>query len=244
MALQANQIVTLACQVAKVPAFTAQAGQLLNMILSDLSQTYDLEVARGLYLFNFNSATGTGSGPYTLPSDWLRARNKDVFYTIDGVVYPMIKVEIEEYDWFVQQAGLEAYPSYYTTDMSLSPPVMFVWVPPSGSFPVTCRYYKQKADIVDPETSTEVPWFPSQDYLITRLAGELMKICNDDRCGDFLGDGKGGQGLPQGAQYMLDRYLKKQGDRNDVVSRVSLDRRMFGRNARLAGLPNTKTIGW
>ena len=46
MALQAQQIVALATQIAKVPGYTLQAGQMLNMILADLAETYDLEVAR------------------------------------------------------------------------------------------------------------------------------------------------------------------------------------------------------
>lgn len=242
MPLQAQQIVGLATQIAKCPGFTSQAGQLLNYILSDLAQNYDFQLARGIYTFNFNSVTGTNSGPYTLPADWLRAKNKDVFYTIQGVVYPMIKVDLDQYDWFVQQAGLSSFPSYFTTDMSQTPPVMFVWVPPSGSFPVTARYFRQMPDIATPEISSSVPWFPVTDYLVTRLAGELMKITNDDRAGDFLGDNPGrGPSVP-GAQYLLKCYLKKEGDSDDVPNKVELDRRLFGFST--SQLKNTKTIGW
>lgn len=238
MPLSANQIVTLSCQIAKCPGFTAQASQLLNMILSDLSQTYDFDVARTVTNFNFNSMTGNGSGPYVLPSDWLRAKDRDVFYTIQGVAYPMIKIELNEYDWLVQQAGISSFPSYFTTDLSQSPPVMFVWVPPSGSFPVTARYFRQMPDV---SNMALPPWFPHQDYLETRLAGELMKITNDDRAGEFLGDQPGGQGKVPGAAYLLKSYLRMQGDRQDIVSRVQMDRRVF-RNP--VNLRNTKTIGW
>lgn len=239
MPLSAAQITGLSCQIAKCPAFTSQGLQLLNMILSDLCQTYDFEAARKVYNFNFNSSVGNQSGPYQLPSDWLRAKNKDVFYTIQGVVYPMIKVELNDYDWLVQQAGLQSFPSYFTTDMSQTPPVMFVWVPPSGSFPVTARYYAQMPDV----TNTALPpWFPNQDYLITRLAGELMKIVNDDRCGAYLSDQPGKGSEPPGAEWLLKCYLIMQGDRQDIVSKVSLDRRVFGRST--SNLKNTKTIGW
>lgn len=242
MPMQAQTIVQLACQTAKCPAFSVQAGNLLNYILSDLAQNYDIELARGIYNFNFNSAAGNQSGPYTLPSNWLRAKNKDVFYTILGVVYPMIKIDLSQYDWLVQQAGLQSYPAYYTTDMSQSPPVMFVWVPPSGSFPVTCRYYQQMPDISSPQTSAVVPWFPAQDYLLTRLAGELMKLTNDDRAGDFLGDQPGRGAQVPGAQYLLKQYLKMQGDMDDLAQNVELDRRRFGFST--SQLKNTKTIGW
>src|ERR1700731_2345882 len=116
MSISAAQIVTLSTQIAKCPAYTLQAGQLLNMILSDLCQTYDFESARTVVNFNFNSATGNGRGPYTLPFDWLRGKNQGVFYSIQGVVYPIIKVELDQYDWFVQQAGLQSFPSFFTTD--------------------------------------------------------------------------------------------------------------------------------
>ena len=46
MALQAQQIITLAVQKAGAPGFLLQAGQLLNSILGDLCETYDLDVAK------------------------------------------------------------------------------------------------------------------------------------------------------------------------------------------------------
>jgi hypothetical protein len=70
--LTAAQIVTLACQIAKAPGMTAQAGQLLNMILAELCQDYDFQVARRTYYFNFEPRAGRaalvgtsiyGSGP-------------------------------------------------------------------------------------------------------------------------------------------------------------------------------------
>ena len=55
MALTAAQIVSLACQAAAAPGYTTQAGELLNVILADICQTYDLDVARGTANFNMNS---------------------------------------------------------------------------------------------------------------------------------------------------------------------------------------------
>lgn len=233
MARTAAQIVTLACQIAKCPGYTSQAGQLLNVVLDELNQTYNFNSARTNYSFNFDVAQG--SGPYTLPSDYLRMASEGIWFTILGVKYPMVSVDLSEYDMMVQQPGLQAYPSFYATNMSTSPPTLFVWMPPSGAYPVTMRYYRDMPEITTPETSTDVPWFPQQNYLITRVAGELMKITDDTRADAFLGIG------PSGAQGILTRFLKLEDDSLNRTQRVELDRRFFGRRT---NLPNTKTIGW
>lgn len=232
MGLQAQQIVALATQIAQVPGFTSQAGQLFNAVLSDLCQTYDLDVARKVTTITL---TGT-SGPYTLPSDYLRAPRDGVFYTYNGVKYPLTPIDLGEFDLLVQQAGMQSMPAMFATDLSQSPPQLLVWPPPSGSFPLTVRYYAQMADITAPETSNTVPWFPNTDYLVTRLAGELMKITDDERTTTFLGDGV------TGAQGILNRYLKLKDDRTDRADQVRLDRRQFG--SAFNKLPSTKTIGW
>lgn len=238
MALQAQQIVTLACQIAKVPGFTSQGGQMLNMILADLAETYDFDVARGKANFNFvaDNGSGNGTGPYTLPADYLRADPDDVFWTLQGVQYVMTNIDLAEFDAQVEQAGLASYPYWYATDMSQSPPVMFVYPPASGAYPVTVRYRRQMPDIAIPETSTTIPWFPNTDYLVTRLAGEIMKITDDERTATFLGEG------PDGAQGILNRYLKLKDDSSNRSKHVRLDRRRFG--PRFSSLPNTKTVGW
>jgi hypothetical protein len=234
MALTAAQIVTLACQIAKSDGFTSQAGQMLNAILSDLCQAYDLDVTRQVDTFSFS--VPTQSGPYVLTGDYLRANPEDVFYVIDGVPYMMISITLAEYDQLVQQAGLASYPTFYATDVSQSPTQMFVWPPPAGSYPVTVRYYRQMPDITTPETSSTVPWFPNQQYLITRLAGELCMLSDDERYAMLLGDG------PQGAVGILRSYLQMKDDKTQRASNVKLDRRRFGRS--FNRLPNTKTIGW
>jgi len=230
--LQAQQLVSLATQAAGVPGFTSQAGQLLNAILSDLCQDYDLDVAKKTTTI----ALGASSGPYALPSDYLRALRDDVFYTFDGVPYPLTNVDLAEYDGYPQQAGFNAYPTTYATDMSQSPPVMYVWPPANGSLPLTVRYFSQMPDIATPETSSVVPWFPNQNYLLTRLTGELMRIADDDRTERFLGDG------PAGAEGILRRYLDLKDDKETRAARVTLDKRFF--RSRWGSLKNTKTIGF
>src|SRR5437588_1690287 len=110
MPMTSAQIVTIATQIAKAAGMTSQAGQLLNTILSELCQTYDFELARKTTVFNF---TGT-SGPYSLPSDFLRVRKGDVFYTYLGVPYFPTPVQLEEYDSYVTQAGLNDFPRRVT----------------------------------------------------------------------------------------------------------------------------------
>jgi len=231
--LQAQDIVNQACTVAKVPAWTAQAGQLLNVILQELSQDYNVSSNRATTTFNFSTAVG--SGPYTLPVNWLRANKDDVFYTIQGEAYVMIPVDLAEFDALVQQAGMASYPGYFAVDNSpvqtQSGPLMYVWPPPSGAYPVTARYYMQQADIATPATSTAIPWFPNQIYLLRRLAGEMMLLTDDPRAPQFLGE----------SRTILDRYLKNEGD-TQAVKTATLDRRRFSPG--FDRLPNTKTLGW
>lgn len=240
MALTAQQIVTLACQAAKTPGYLGQAGQLLNVILQELCQTYDFDLAKGFYQFNFNpSLVSTidnnvllGGGPYPMPSDYLRADPDDVFWTLQGVPYRMTNISIEQFDMTVQQAGLQNFPYWYATDMSQSPPVMYVYPPPSGSYPVTIRYRRQMPDITSPESSSAVPWFPNTQYLRTRLTAELMALSDDDRRSGYVEE----------SAAILRRYLEMKDDKSDRSETVKLDRQRFrsGTNS----LRNTKLVGW
>lgn len=240
--LTAAQICDLARQTAKCPGYITQSGQLLNVILEELAQDYDFDTIKATHSFVFNGPTGTGSGPYTLPANWYRGIDKDIFFTINGVPYPMVNITLTEYDNLVIQPGFQSYPTSYATDMSQSPPVMYVWPPASGGYAVTARYFKRPATITTPESSDEIPWFPSTQYLLRRLAGELMAITNDDRMIAFLGSEDEAQDTKGSAASILRRYLKMKDDMGGKVNKVTLDRRNFGRN--FSRLPNTKTIGW
>lgn len=230
MAMTAAQIIANACRIAKCPGMSAIAGQQLNAILSDLCRTYDFDVARKTYSFSFNSGAGSNSGPYTLPADWLRGIDRSIFYTISGQPYVMVNISLEEYDMQSQTPGLSGYPEVYTTDLSVSPPVMFVWQPASGSYPVTARYYAQMPDITTPETSNVAPWFPHTDYLQTELAARMMDITDDTRASEFK----------MRAKDTLSHFLKMEGDTSGRALQVTLDRRSFKRNN---NLPSTKIQG-
>lgn len=248
MPLTAAQIINLSCQAAGCPGYISQAGQLLNTILSDLCQTYDLDVARKTTEFNMNPALTVsaptefpnllnGSGPYPMPADYLRSKYGDVMWFLQGVPYVMIPIELYEFDASVQQAGLQAYPYWYSVDGSISPPGMIFYPPPSGAFPTMVRYQSQMPDIASPETSSVVPWFPNTQYLRTRLTGELFAITDDERAEAYLGDK-----TPLGAQSVLKRFLNLVNDKEDRTQMVKMDRRTFRPNN--ARLPVTKLVGW
>jgi hypothetical protein len=233
MALQAQQIVALATQMACAPGFTNQAGQLLNMVLSGLCQQYDFDVAKQSTKISLGSvSTNYGAGPYVLPANYLRTLRDEVFYVFNGVPYPLVPVDLAEFDQFPMLPGNNSLPSMYATDMSQSPPQLWVWPPPAGLLPLTVRYYCQMPDIATPETSGVTPWFPNQDFLVTRLAGELMKLTDDDRSMAFIAK----------ADETLDGYLKMKDDSLNRAMTVKLDRRMF--TPGWAKLPNTKRLGW
>lgn len=237
----AAQICELARQIAKVKGFATQSGQVLNFVLSDLCQNYNLEINRVTDTFNMNTVMpASGGAANALSADFLRTNKDDVFYTISGVPYFPIQDDQAQYDHHVLTAGLQSYPQFFFVDTSVSPSQMYFWPPPSAVFPVTARYFKQRPDITTPEESSDVPWFPNHTYLVRATAGMLMQISDDERAEAFLSSDEDAH--PQGAGSMLRKYLTMQGDSSSRVNRVTLDRRLF--SAGWDRLPNTKSIGW
>lgn len=234
--LTSAQIISLACQAAKGPGFTVQAGQFLNSALSDLCQQYDFDKARRVTTITLlvdSGGGGTlGAGPYTLPADYLRAKLNDIFYVINGVPYFPIPMDQAQFDALVQMPGMQSYPTICASDMSQTPPVMYFWQPPSGAYVVTIRYFCQMPDIVSPEASAEVPWFPHQTYLTTKVASEVMRITGDDRQASW----------ELNAERILSKYMKMQDDKADHSNNVKMDRQRF--HTKGYNLRNTKTIGW
>lgn len=245
--LTAAQIVEIATLTAKCPGYTTYAGQLLNAILTELCQDYDFDTITKTYTFTFDTSTIyqqyiAGCGPNYMPSDFLRAKNREVIFYIQGVRYVLIILSQAEFDALVQTAGFNSYPvnGFINVGNGLATPALFVWPPASGAYTATVVYYPKVADIATPESSSDIPWFPNQTYLIRRLAGELMQMTDDSRIGEFLGSNE--ETTPQGAGVLLRKYLKLKDDPEGRVNRVTLDRRRFGNS--FDGLKNTKLIGW
>lgn len=238
MPLTTLQIVTLAAQDANVPGFLTQALQKLNLILSDLAQAYDISAARKTLNFNLPTAVNAnGQAFMALPANYLRAQKGECIYYINFVPYPLIPVDLDENDALVTQPGMANQPIFFSTDMSTTPGTAYFWPQPSGNFPAIIRYFSQMPDITD--TST-VPWFPNQNYLLTRLTGELCKGVDDDRANNLLTDDD--EKNVGGAGVILRHFLQQEGDKSNRVQTVRLDRRRFGTS--FDRLKNTKSIGW
>jgi hypothetical protein len=256
MPLTAAQICSLAQGIARCPGFTTQAGNLLNSILSDLCQNYDFDVARQSYPFTFQPGQiNFQSQAYqNLPANYLRGIRNGSYYIISGVPYPMIPCDqVEEYNMLVQQSNLSNFPVYWASDMSLtgvanSPtgsggaavPVALFWEVPSGAYQAFIYYFSQMPDIANAASSTTIPWFPNQTYLIGELAGRLCQLTDDERADALLSSDEDAH--PQGSRVELIRYLKMKDDKGTRTKQVQLDRRAFGSS--WDRLRNTKSIGW
>ena len=218
MSLTSQQLISLATQKAKVPGMTIQAGQMLNVILEELAQTYDLSIGLNTSTITLNA--GTGTGPYTLPTNYLRM-SSDILYITAGA--QVTKITLQQLDQLTAVGAAAAAPTNWTTDVSLTPPVLYVWPPANATIPLKIRYYGSFTDIVTPETSSAVPWFPCQGYLSSRLLGELYALNSKNEMAQlYLGD------TPVGAAGILRRYLFVQGDRQSDAQQILSDRRMYG----------------
>lgn len=241
--LQAQQIIALSVSQAGVPGFVNQAGIMLNTILADLAQDYDFAAARGTLNFTMPTQVDSLNRNFmTFPTDYMRALPDECFYYISGVPYNLIPVDLAEFDLMVAQAGLSNFSVIFATDMStwvpfVTGPTAFFWMPSSGAYPAILRYQRLMPEIVNPQSSTTIPWFPNQNYLITRLTGELCKGWDDERAASLLGDDN-----PGGAGYILRHYVQMKDDMTNRAKTVKLDRRRFGGS--FNNLRNTKLVGW
>ena len=241
MALTANQIVSLTCQALKVPGFTTQCQQLLNVVLADLSDTQDLDLCRNVYsgiTMAIDNGSGNGSGPYYLPLDYKRAERDGVWYDYNGVPYKLISIDLAEYYNQVQQAGIATFPVFYATDTSPlaatppTQPIIYVWPPSSIAVPLYVQYRRLLPDINFTTGGNNVPWFPNQDYLMAELKAQLADLVDDARAPEFR----------RNAIDKLNRFMKLTNDDEGRAKTVALDRRRFG--STYSQLPNTKLIGW
>lgn len=216
MTITSAQIITDACQIAKCPGYTAQAGRALNLALSDLVLHRNLKV-------NLISSTvlvpANSFGPFNLEANYLRTY--DMFYTVSGTPYFLNPCSLKQIDAENYQSGTSNYPYEWASDLSSVPTTglgkLYIYPASNSGVTITHRYYNQQADIVSPESSSVVPWFSDQDYLIHATAARLMRITDDDRYAKFMEDcGK-----------LLMIHLMEEGDEQQVVKEISLDPRRF-----------------
>jgi hypothetical protein len=219
MSLNAQQIVTLSCQAAKCPGFIQQGGQFLNQVLDDLCKVRNLKI-------NWKTAPlvvgPNNNGPFNLEPDYLRTY--DLFFMQNNLPYFLKATALKDYDAEFKDPSIANYPYEWASDLSIEAQVasggagqLFIYPQSSGQITLTHRYFVDRADIVNPETSSTVPWFPEQRYLIKRTAAWLMILTDDARQSEFITE----------CDNMLRPYLVMEGDEQEVVKQIALDPRRF-----------------
>lgn len=213
------QLCNRACFIAKAPGFLIQAGQYLNMILEDLCQTYDFDFIRETLTLPVsplpaNGAANLPSG-YALATDHLRTR--EVFYYVSGEPFYLTQMPIEEYDQLYNGPGISNYPENYAVRTETDPYTIYFYQPPQIPLTMFVRYQPQMADILNPETSTSIPWFINQRYLLKKLAADLMGETDDGRAPKWQAEAEG----------MLEKFLIMKDDKENYAQTIKLDRRVF-----------------
>lgn len=221
--ISASQIVTDACAVAKCPGFTALGGRSLNLVLNDLVLHRDLKMLRK----SASIAIQVGSnGPFALETDYLRTY--DLFYTVNNFPYFLYPLSQEEYDQLFKDPSIANYPYAYTTDLSATQVPgtagsLYIYPQSTSALSMTHRYMINMPDIVTPESSSSVPWFPDQEYLVKKTAALLMETTDDSRLDRFL----------EQCDKMLMTHIIMEGDEQKVVKEVRLDPNRFHMNRTL-----------
>lgn len=210
MALTSAQIISRACTIAKTPGYSVQAGIYLNMILSSLCQEYDFDYIKKSFTIALNNDPG-----YLLPADHLRT--KEVYYNVNGSVFYLFQIPIETYHQLFTGPGASNYPNKFAVDVSTDPNTILFYPPPSISQDVTVNYYPEMPEITTPETSTDIPWFKNQEYLIRKLAASLMLETDDERQPLF----------ELQAEKMLSKVLTMTDDKEGFSNTIGLSRERF-----------------
>lgn len=210
MPLTSSQIIDRACTIAKVPGYRLQAGLYLNIILQTLCQTYDFDYIKKTQIVTLNNNPG-----YALNSDHLRT--KEVFYNVNGSIFYLFQIPIETYHMLFVGPGASNYPNKFAVDVSTDPNTILFYPPPSIAQQVTVNYYPEKPDIASPETSTDIPWFQNQEYLIRKVAASLMLETDDERQPLFEAQ----------CEKMLSDILTMKDDKEGFSDTIKLSRERF-----------------
>ena len=217
--INATRIVANALAIAKAPGFSTQGGEALNLVLNDLVLHRNLKINR---LTASIAVTANSNGPFNLPANYLRTY--DLFFEQNNMPYFLHPISMEQYDAEFKDPSIANYPYEYATDLqpqAATPDtgiaLLRIYPQSTSALTLTHRYMVRRADITTPESSTSIPWFPDQDYLIHATAMRMMKITDDARYEQFKID----------AEDMLRTHLIIEGDEQQVVKEVRLDARRF-----------------
>lgn len=220
--ITASQICERARAIAKARGFTVQSGQYLNLALNDLVLHRDLKMNRVPETITVQIGS---NGPFSLATDYLRTY--DLFYTINNFPYFLFPLSQEQYDALFKDPSIANYPYCFTTDLTnqavQGAGELFIFPQSTSALSLTHRYMINRADISSPESSSTIPWFPDQDYLIHATATRLMKETDDERYARFAKEG----------EEMLRTHLIMDGDEQQVVKAIKLDPQRFHTNRSL-----------
>ncbi len=223
MSLTAAQICSLARTAAKVPGYAAQSGQYLNLVLDDLVLHRDLKVNR---VTTSITVQANSNGPFNLELDYLRTY--DLFYLVNNMPFVLSPLTTAQYDAIYKDPSVANYPEWWISDLSPlatgSAPTLNIYPQSSSQLSLTHRYMIKRADIATPESSSTVPWFADQDYLVKATAAGLMDLTDDERQPKFRTD----------CEAMLRTHLiMAADDEQSVVRAVRLDPVRFRSNTYL-----------
>lgn len=221
--ITAAQIVAKACGIAKCPGFTSQGGQDLNLTLNDLCLHRDLKMNR---VTTTITASAGLNGPFTLATDYLRTY--DLFYQVNGMPFFLHPIGTDEYDKEFKDPSIANYPYEFMTILTgqatQSAGALYIYPQSLSALSLTHRYMINRADIATPESSSTIPWFQDQDYLVHATACRLMKLTDDAREPVFR---------VQGDDMLRTHLIIGDGDEQQVVKEVRRDPRRFRSNRSL-----------
>jgi len=144
-----------------------------------------------------------------------------MMYYINDQPYFLKPTSRTQFDSEPNKSTTSNYPYEWATDLSpvASGGVGLLYIYPQSNQNLTInhRYMVQRPDITTPETSSTVPWFTDQDYLIQATAMRMMRITDDSRYDRFVAE----------CERMLEVHLVTEGDEQQVVKEVQLDPRRF-----------------
>lgn len=218
--LTSTQLIRQVSQICKAPGMIQQIGVFLNTVLEDIALTYDLEVTK----LTTTITTGISAISYALPNNYLRLI--ELFYYISGEPFFLSQMPQYQYDQLFQGPGISDFPRWWASDLGETntppgqpgyAPKLYMWPPPSVVLACTLRYRALPLPITNPESSSVVPWFPDQRFLMKRLCADTMMITGDKRMTTFGTD----------ADKILQTYAQNMDDKSGYAQQVKLDPRAF-----------------
>ncbi|MFP3703368.1 hypothetical protein SB783_05145 [Paraburkholderia sp. SIMBA_009] len=224
--MEASKEVTAATVIGNFSITLTQGGIYLNSVLEDLWLHRDLKINR---VVEQVVVQANNYGPFTLPLNYLRTY--DLFFLQNNLPYFLHPISPEEWDQEFKDPSIANYPYEFmtllydetTAQANQSAGQIFIYPQSSGQISLTHRYMVKQPDIVTPESSTVIPWFPDSLYLIKRTAAELMVETDDTRHDALIAE----------CEKMLYTHLIMEGDEQAVVKSVRLDPRRFHTNRTL-----------